>query len=123
MKTEDFLDEINIFKLGGAKTPSLPKPQPSPKPQPVASPKIKTFLVVAGILAAILFATDASSRQHVAKVRFSDKEYNAMVAREYGIRDAAARHLYGDGNPEHIRALADELDPEYLKLYKRAISN
>ena len=120
MNTQKFLDEINIFKLGGS------SPSPKPQPQRPSAPKVKTTttsLVVAGILATILFATAANSRQHAAKVRFSDKEYSAMVAREYGIRDAAARHLYGDGNPEHIRALANDLDPEYLKLYKRAISN
>jgi hypothetical protein len=45
------------------------------------------------------------------------------MARDVVLREAAARHYYGDGNPEHIRALADQLDTEAFNLYKQTVLN
>jgi len=50
----------------------------------------------------------------------ADQEWLAFVGREHQIRINATRRLYGDGNPEHIEALSEQLDPEYLKAYRDA---
>ena len=80
------------------------------------------YLVIIGVFAVVLFATDASSRQHSRKLNASSVNLEQIAAKNQALREAAARHLYGDGNPEHIRALADQLDPEYLSLYKETVT-
>jgi hypothetical protein len=50
----------------------------------------------------------------------ADQEWLAFVGRERQIRMNATRRLYGDGNPEHLEALSEQLDPAYLDAYRNA---
>jgi hypothetical protein len=50
----------------------------------------------------------------------ADQEWMAFVGREHQIRMNATRRLYGDGNPEHLEALSEQLDADYLQAYRNA---
>jgi hypothetical protein len=81
---------------------------------------------VSGSVAALVLASSAPKRGRLTQLEppLAKSTYDLKTEEwnEYTIRDAAGPHLDGLANPQHIRVLADNLDPENASRREKRMS-